>query len=320
MTEKKTCCSANRKQVNLERLVQKENRPFNQTRQTELNKEMVLIKGGAFLMGSVDEDVNPHDGEGPVREVKVDSFYMDRTVVTNHDFKAFVEETGYVTEAEQYGWSFVFHKLIKGKNVPYVKQRVPETPWWLVVEGAYWFQPEGPHSNIDDRMDHPVVHVSWNDALAYCSWAEKRLPTEAEWEYAARGGLVQKRYPWGDALTPGGEHMCNIWQGEFPVQNFMDDGYLATAPVYSYPKNNYGLDQMAGNVWEWCQDWFSQDESERGGRSNPLGPETGGSKVMKGGSYLCHDSYCNRYRVAARTSNTTDSSSGNIGFRCVKEV
>ncbi len=181
---------------------------------------------------------------------------------------------------------------------------------------AYWFQPEGPGSTIDDRMDHPVIHVSWNDAKAFCDWAGKRLPTETEWEYAARGGLEQKKYPWGDELTPNGEHYCNIWQGDFPYKNTEEDGYLGTAPATSFPANGFGLYNVAGNVWEWCEDWFT-NRSDREIDAKQINNQT--PKVMRGGSYLCHKSYCNRYRVAARSSNTMDSSTGNLGFRCVAD-
>ncbi|MBS4206897.1 formylglycine-generating enzyme family protein [Bacillus sp. FJAT-50079] len=281
---------------------------------------MVMIEGGEFLMGTNDADRNPADGEGPIRKVKVRPFLMDRYTVTNEKFSRFVDETGYKTDAEKYGWSFVFYKLLSEKMANSVSQVVQGTPWWSVVEGAYWFQPEGPDSTIQSRMDHPVVHISWNDAKAYCGWAGKRLPTEAEWEFAARGGLIQKRYPWGDELTPNEEHLCNIWQGKFPVHNTLEDGYLGTAPVHSFQPNGYGLYQMSGNVWEWCEDWFSPTFHQKEGSDNPKGPAVGETKSMRGGSYLCHDSYCNRYRVAARTSNTPDSSTGNLGFRCVKDV
>jgi formylglycine-generating enzyme required for sulfatase activity len=169
-------------------------------------------------------------------------------------------------------------------------------------------------------MDHPVIHISYRDAVAYCEWAGKRLPTEAEFEFAARGGLVQQRYVWGNELTPNGEHMCNIWQGDFPKANSAEDGYVGTAPVFAYQPNGFGLHHMAGNVWEWVYDWWSPDFHVNGPRSNPIGPPHGERKVMRGGSYLCHDSYCNRYRVAARTSNTPDSSTGNLGFRCARDV
>jgi formylglycine-generating enzyme required for sulfatase activity len=278
---------------------------------------MVKIPGGEFVMGTNEKDGFPNDGEGPVRKVKVNSFLIDRYVVTNQEFSCFVKETGYVTEAEKYNWSFVFHLFVpKSVNM----QRVPQTPWWFGVEGANWHQPEGPGSSIEGRENHPVIHVSWNDANAYCEWAGKRLPTEAEWEYAARGNLHQKKYPWGDELTPEGNHQCNIWQGDFPNINTEEDGYIGTAPAQSFSPNGYGLYNVSGNVWEWCSDWFARSHHKKGGRDNPKGPIDGVNKVMRGGSYLCHESYCNRYRVAARTSNTPDSSTGNIGFRCVADI
>ncbi|MCL6594341.1 MAG: formylglycine-generating enzyme family protein, partial [Alicyclobacillus sp.] len=259
---------------------------------------MVLIPGGSFLMGTDDGDGFPEDGEGPVRCVTVRPFYMDVHTVTNAEFARFVTATGYQTEAEVYGWSFVFYGLLSSQTRRHVRQVVKQTPWWCVVEGASWRCPEGSDSNLDLRMNHPVVHVSWNDAVAYCQWARKRLPTEAEWEFAARGGLVQKKYPWGDELAPGGEHRCNIWQGVFPTLNTAEDGYLGTAPVDAFLPNGYGLYNMCGNVWEWCSDWFTAQVEEKGGEDNPTGPRYGRTKVMRGGSYLCHASYCRDYRVA----------------------
>ncbi|PZE20060.1 formylglycine-generating enzyme family protein [Paenibacillus xerothermodurans] len=281
---------------------------------------MIHLSGGDFLMGTDDGEGFPADGEGPVRTVTLSPFYIDPCTVSNGQFAEFIESTGYVTEAERFGWSFVFHLLASDNVRAQTTQAVSGTPWWLAVQGAYWRQPEGPDSNIEQRMDHPVIHVSWNDAMAYCRWAGKRLPTEAEWEYAARGGLLQKRYPWGDLLKPDGEHRCNIWQGKFPVKNNASDGYISTAPVKSFPPNGYGLYNVAGNVWEWCSDWFSPTYPATAPRANPTGPAKGENRVMRGGSYLCHKSYCNRYRVAARSSNTPDSSAGNMGFRCAADA
>lgn len=281
---------------------------------------MEKIEGGSFLMGTDDDVGFPADGEGPVREVTVDSFYIDRYAVTNAEFVQFVRDTGYTTDAEKFGWSFVFKDFLSPDQEEYIQDNLPQAPWWYAVEGANWFRPEGPGSSIEDRLKHPVLHVSWRDAQAYCDWANKRLPTEAEWEYAARGGLEQKRFPWGDELRPEGEHRCNIWQGTFPDENTGDDGYLGTAPVTEYEPNGYGLHNVSGNAWEWCADWFSSTYHRDGPRDNPTGPADGEERVMRGGSYLCHRSYCNRYRVAARSKNTPNSSTGNIGFRCVADT
>jgi formylglycine-generating enzyme len=279
---------------------------------------MVRVEGGEFLMGTEDPYGFAADGEGPVRAVTLKPFWIDAYAVANARFAAFVEATGYITDAERYGWSFVFGGLLPDDFEP--TRGAAQAPWWRQVFGANWRHPEGPHSSIDDRMNHPVVHVSWSDAASYCSWLGMRLPTEAEWEYAARGGLEQKRYAWGDELTPDGEWRCNIWQGTYPSHNTLEDGYLGTAPVTSFPPNGFGLYNASGNVWEWCSDWFDTTFHINGPRKDPTGPPSGQAKVMRGGSYLCHHSYCNRYRVAARSSNTPDSSTGNMGFRCVKEV
>ena len=278
---------------------------------------MVRLDGGVFWMGTDSGEGFPADGEGPARRVLLDSFYIDRHPVTNLQFDEFARATGYRTEAERFGWSFVFQSHVPPAQVA---ARAAAAPWWCRVNFADWRHPDGPDSSVRERGEHPVVHVTWNDAAAFAAWAGKRLPTEAEWEYAARGGLEQKMYPWGDDLTPGGMHLCNLWQGEFPEADLAEDGYTNVAPATAFPPNGYGLHTVTGNAWEWCADWFHASHHLAATRSNPVGPESGAAKVIKGGSYLCHRSYCNRYRVAARSSSTPDSSSGNTSFRCVRDV
>jgi formylglycine-generating enzyme required for sulfatase activity len=282
---------------------------------------MVRIPGGRFLMGGKDADANPLDGEGPVREVVLSPYLIDPVCVTNARFTTFIKETGYMTDAEKYGWSYVFQLFADPSFT--LPGRIPSAPWWIPVRGATWRSPTGPGSHITDLQNHPVVHVSWRDASAYAAWAGKRLPTEAEWEMAARGGLEQARYPWGDDLMPRGRHRCNIWTGHFPDENTAENGYVATAPVNAFPPNGYGLHNTSGNVWEWCADWWSTDWHAHDStltRSNPQGPPSGEAKVVRGGSHLCHDSYCNRYRVAARTHNDPDSSTCHTGFRCAADL
>ncbi len=282
---------------------------------------MIRLDGGLFLMGTDSPEGFPADGEGPIRKILLNPFYMDTHAVSNEAFCEFAAATAYKTEAERYGWSFVFKGHISDQDYPrLVEDTVYAAPWWCKVKGADWLHPEGPDSSIEERQNYPVVHVSWQDASAYANWAGKRLPTEAEWEYAARGGLEQKTYPWGDELTPAGQHLCNIWQGRFPDVDLAEDGYAGPAPVDSFPPNRYGLYAITGNVWEWCADWFHPMFHLLATRSNPAGPASGASKVIKGGSYLCHKSYCNRYRVAARSSNTPDSTTTNLGFRCVRDI
>ena len=279
--------------------------------------QLVRIAGGTFLMGANDPAAHPLDGEGPVRAVRLDSFRIDAFAVSNRRFARFVAATGHVTEAERFGWSFVFKGFLPADRCP--DGSVPGAPWWSQIMGANWQAPEGPATSIVGREDHPVVHVSWNDAAAYCGWAGGRLPTEAEWECAARGGLVQQRYPWGSDPTPNGEHRCNIWQGRFPDENTAEDGYSGTAPVHAYRPNDYGLYNMAGNVWEWCADWFHPTFHGRGSLDNPKGPDTGAVHVIRGGSYLCHASYCFRYRTSARSSAPPDNGTGHLGFRLVHD-
>ena len=280
-------------------------------------EEQLELAGGDFAMGDPFAEGYVDDGELPVHAVKLSPFAIDATTVTNTEFARFVEATGYRTESELYGYSAVFHLLAQAKTQD-ILGTAEGAGWWLTVRGADWAHPHGPESTWQDIPEHPVVQVSWNDAQAYCAWAGRALPTEAQWEYAARGGLVAKRYPWGDELHgPDGEHLCNIWQGEFPTRNTLEDGFLGTAPVRTFPPNGYGLYETSGNVWEWCADWFLPKYYRNSPDADPAGPTIGRGRVMRGGSFLCHDSYCNRYRLAARSSNTADSASSNTGFRTV---
>lgn len=274
------------------------------------------VPAGTFVMGDSSGDRNAADGEVPLHGVTLVSFSIDTTPVTNADFRRFVDATGYRTEAEVFGDSAVFHLAVHAPEADVLGSGAG-TPWWWSVRGADWRHPGGQGSSITDLDDHPVVHVSWNDAQAYCAWAGRRLPTEAEWEYASRGGLAERKYPWGDDEVDAGGWRANIWQGEFPRTNTLEDGLLTTAPVRTFAPNGYGLWQTVGNVWEWCSDWFSPRTYSSAAVTAPLGPARGSARVLRGGSYLCHISYCNRYRNSARSQNTPDSSMGNAGFRTV---
>jgi formylglycine-generating enzyme required for sulfatase activity len=276
---------------------------------------MLDIPAGTFRMGTDAKDEGfAEDGEGPSRDVTLSAFTIAPYAVTNAQFADFVRATSYVTEAEREGWSFVFYLQVDAAVRASIRQVSRELPWWLPVEGACWQRPVGPGSSVQDRLGHPVVHVSWNDAVAFCAWSGTRLPTEAEWEYAARGGLSGARYPWGDEFEPGGQPRCNTWQGEFPSRP--REGWApGTMPANAFGPNGWGLYNVAGNAWEWCADWFSPDYHLTTAASDPLQQRNTGRKSMRGGSFLCHESYCNRYRVAARGSNTPSSSSSNCGFR-----
>ncbi|XP_036189248.1 formylglycine-generating enzyme isoform X3 [Myotis myotis] len=261
--------------------------------------KMVSIPAGVFTMGTDDPQIK-QDGEAPARRVTVDAFYMDAYEVSNADFERFVNATGYLTEAEKFGDSFVFEGLLSEQVKAGIQQAVAAAPWWLPVKGASWRHPEGPDSTVLHRPDHPVLHVSWNDAVAYCTWAGKRLPTEAEWEYSCRGGLHDRLFPWGNKLQPRGQHYANLWQGEFPVTNTGEDGFRGTAPVDAFPPNGYGLYNIVGNAWEWTADWWAVRHSAEEAL-NPKGPPSGKDRVKKGGSYMCHKSL----DVAGRCTGTT---------------
>jgi sulfatase modifying factor 1 len=306
---------------------------------------MVWIPGGEFTMGT-DADLGWSD-EKPAHRVRVDGFWMDETDVTNAQFRQFVQATGYRTTAEKPpDAEEILSQLPPGTPAPPKENLVPGslvfTPpkdpvplndfsrWWKWTPGANWRHPEGPGSGIEGKDDHPVVHVSWFDANAYAKWASKRLPTEAEWEFAARGGLDHKPYVWGDEPPTDTNPRANLWQGEFPCKNTALDGYERTSPVKAFPPNGYGLYDMAGNVWQWCADWYQRDlYRQRAGRGvtvNPSGPKRSSDprqpftplRVQKGGSFLCNDTYCTRYRPSARHGCSPDTGMSHVGFRCVR--
>lgn len=259
---------------------------------------MMLISGGEFLMGS-DEGMMP---ESPVHRVALKSFWMDKHEVTVREFEEFVRATGYKTDAEKFGWSGVFD-LKRGE--------------WTKGDGADWRNPDG--DGTKPSPDEPVAQVSWNDAAAYAKWAGKRLPTEAEWEYAARGGLEQNMYSWGNELRPEGKPVANWWQGSFPDKNTVEDGFLKRAPVMSFPPNGYGLFDMAGNVWEWTSDWYDANYYKTSPKDDPKGAVSGTERSMRGGSWMCAENFCSNYRVAGRSHATPDSGLNNVGFRCVRD-
>ncbi|HMQ70781.1 MAG TPA: formylglycine-generating enzyme family protein, partial [Ignavibacteria bacterium] len=303
---------------------------------------MVWVPGGEFTMGTDEEDA--YFPEKPAHKVKVNGFWMDVSEVTNAEFKKFVDATGYVTVAEKKpDWNELKKQLPPNTPPPDAKDLVPASlvyvqplektetddvsQWWKWVPGANWKQPEGPGSNIEDKMDLPVVQIAYDDALAYCKWAGKRLPTEAEWEFAAKNCLNGKRFAWGDELRPKGKIMANTWQGEFPNNNKREDGYAGAAPVKKFPANCYGLYDMIGNVWEWTADWYDARAYVKMVRDknndNPKGPSQSNDpedpyaikRVVKGGSFLCSENYCVNYRPSARRGQAFDSGTSNIGFR-----
>lgn len=275
--------------------------------------EVLAIPGGTALIGT-DAPLLAEDEEGPLRRKPIKPFHMMRTTVTQQMFAAFVADTGYVTEAEKFGWSFVFHSDVARDAAP--TQGVVGVEWWRKVEGADWRCVAGPGSQNICPPDHPVTHVSWRDARAFATWAGGRLPTEAEWEHAARGGLGDVPFPWGTAAPDDTTHMpCNIWQGSFPNRNTGADGYLTTAPAQSFEPNGYGLYNMCGNVWEWTAEPMKLRSLSKTTRERMRGLK--GAKLLKGGSYLCHRSYCFRYRIAARTFTTPDTTTPHQGFRLV---
>jgi len=297
---------------------------------------MVWIPGGTFWMGCDDCDMPDTQ---PVHLVSVDGFWVDRTPVTNSQFAEFVNATSYITVAERKPDPKDYpgvdpHKLVAGSavfNSPSQDVALDDiTQWWSYVPGASWNHPEGPATTVQSREDHPVVQISWEDAVAYAKWAGKRLPTEAEFEFAARGGLDRNHYAWGDDLKPGGKWAANIWQGRFPSNNLGEDGYLRTSPVNAFPANGFGLYDVGGNVWQWCADWYRPDyfatlDVDKV-THNPQGPEDSfdpdepgaRKRVQKGGSFLCSDRYCSRYLVGSRGRGSVDSAGSNTGFRCVK--
>ena len=303
---------------------------------------MIFISGGTFRMGSD----RHYPEEAPVHRVTVSDFWIDLTPVTNREFRKFVDATGYVTFAEvapdPKNYPGALPQMLKAGSLVFAPPNHPVdlrdwSQWWTFKFGANWRRPCGPGSSISRLDDHPVVHIAYRDAEAYAEWVGKELPTEAEWEFAARGGLDGKEFAWGDELTPGGRHMANTWQGEFPHHNLCTDGFDRTSPVTAFPPNGYGLHDMIGNVWEWTTDWFSSKHQADAPKAccipeNPRGGREGASydpgqpnikiprKVIKGGSHLCAPNYCRRYRPAARHAQPVDTSTSHVGFRCIRRV
>ncbi len=313
----------------------------------EAPEGMVWVEGGTFVQGSNSDDA--YESEGPVHQVKVDGFWMDETEVTNKQFREFVEATGYVTVAERpVDWEELKKTVPPGTPKPAdsllrpasMVFTPPDRPvplnnhyqWWNWVYGADWKHPYGPESNIDGKDNHPVVHVAFEDAQAYANWAGKRLPTEAEWEFAARGGKDGRAFAWGDELMPDGKYLANFFQGNFPHDRQDFDGFSSSAPVKSYPANGYGLYDMIGNVWEWTSDWYRPDAYEMYASitvcENPKGPESSldpaepyaPKRVIKGGSYLCSEQYCSNYRPSARMPSEIYTGQEHVGFRCIKPI
>ena len=304
---------------------------------------LIWVEGGEFLLGHNNRSISPStfdvDGEGPARRARVSGFWLAETEVSNAQWAAFVTATGHVSDSERFGWSFVFERQLTPQANAAATQAVEAAPWWVSVNGANWRHADGPGSDVladPGRREHPVVHVSWDDAKAYCAWAHPeahpeggRLPTEAEWEFAARGGAAhgmakKRRYPWGNKLThQNGTHRCNVWQGTFPKENTAMDGHAHTAPVRAYgPQNDLGFYNLIGNVWEWVEDlWSTEHPHTPPGAPalvDPRGQRTTGERTKKGGSFLCHKSYCHRYRIQARSQNSADTGTSNLGFRCAR--
>jgi len=279
--------------------------------------EMVAVKGGETFVGT-DDPVISADGEGPARKILLQDFYLETETVTVRRFAEFVEATGHVTESERFGSSAVFAPLVADPRL--ARRSVVEIPWWTRIDDATWRQPEGTGSSIDDRLDHPVTQVSWNDAVAFAQWVGGRLPTEAEWEHAARGGNRRQRYPWGEDEPTDDAIFCNIWQGRFPDTNTLQDGYFGTAPVRSFAPNEAGFYNLAGNVWEWTADPFKVRSLSKQAKVRNENAKRFSDKVLKGGSFLCHKSYCYRYRIAARMGLSPDSASSNTGFRVAYDL
>ena len=275
----------------------------------QMDSDVVWLEGGKSHVGAA-RSVIQGDGEAPQRTVRLKPFGIGCRAVTVAAFARFVEATDYQTDADRFGWSYVFAGLLPQADGP----RPAEAPWWLAINGANWAQPLGPGSAAESN--HPATHISFRDASAFADWAGGRLPTEAEWEHAARGGLEDARYPWGDKEPDDHTFLpCNIWQGTFPTHNSSADGHYGTAPADAFAPNGYGLFNMSGNVWEWCVDAFRVRSASKAAKVRNQAARADDEHVLKGGSYLCHQSYCWRYRIAARTGRSPDTSAGHTGFR-----